>query len=195
MRAGQGAKALDSTDRPQRARHVGMVAAVATLVLVLAGCGGPVDPRLMNLRSSGQGPDEFSILPPKALELPEDLAALPEPTPGGANLSDQRPLEDAVVALGGRPNAATGISASDSALYTHATRFGVQSGIREQLAEEDLEWRRRNNGRVLERLFNVTVYFKAYRRQSLDQEAELARWRRAGVGNPSAPPFAQKKRR
>ena len=34
---------------------------------------------------------------------------------------------------------------------------------------EDLEWRRDNNGRVLERLFNVNVYYKAYRKQRLDQ--------------------------
>lgn len=195
MRAGQGAKALDSTDRPIGARPFGMVATVATLVVLLAGCGGPVDPRLMNLRSSGQGPDEFSILPPKALELPEDLTALPDPTPGGENLTDPKPFDEAIVALGGRPNTSTGIPAGDSALYAHATRFGVQGGIREQLADEDLEWRRRNNGRILERLFGTNVYFDAYRRLSLDQEAELARWRRAGVGNPSAPPFAQEKKK
>ena len=92
MRAGQGAKALDSKDRPKGVRPVGMVATVTALVFVLAGCGGPTDPRLMNLRSTGQGPDEFSILPPKALELPEDLTALPDPTPGGENLTDQRPF-------------------------------------------------------------------------------------------------------
>ena len=41
-------------------------------------------------------------------------------------------------------------------------RFGVDGGIRSTLASEDLEWRRDNNGRILERLFNVNVYFKAY---------------------------------
>jgi hypothetical protein len=34
----------------------------------------------------------------------------------------------------------------------------------------------------------VNVYFKAYRAQSLDQQAELAFWRRRGVRTPSAPP-------
>lgn len=195
MRAGQGAKALDSTDRPQGVRHRGMVAGLVALAFVLAGCGGPENPQLMNLRSDGEGPDEFAILPPKALELPEDLTALPEPTPGGENLTDPRPLDDAIVALGGRPNTATSIPAGDSALYAHAARFGVQAGIRDQLAAEDLEWRRKNNGRFLERLLAVNVYYDAYRRQSLDQQAELARWRRAGVGNPSAPPFAQPKKK
>jgi hypothetical protein len=40
----------------------------------------------------------------------------------------------------------------------------------------------------LERLFNVNVYYKAYRPMSLDQQAELWRWRRAGARTPSAPP-------
>jgi hypothetical protein len=34
----------------------------------------------------------------------------------------------------------------------------------------------------------VNVYYKAYRKQRLDQQAELARWRALGVRNPSAPP-------
>ena len=61
---------------------------------------------------------------------------------------------------------------------------------RDTLAAEDLDWRRDNNGRVLERLFNVNVYFRAYAPMSLDQHAELARWRRLGVATPSAPPRA-----
>jgi hypothetical protein len=34
----------------------------------------------------------------------------------------------------------------------------------------------------------VNVYYKAYRKYRLDQQAELARWRALGVRNPSAPP-------
>jgi hypothetical protein len=41
---------------------------------------------------------------------------------------------------------------------------------------------------VLERLFNVNVYFRAYQRQSLDKYAELDRFRRLGVRTPAAPP-------
>jgi hypothetical protein len=40
----------------------------------------------------------------------------------------------------------------------------------------------------LERLFNVNVYYRAYKKQSLDQHVELERWRRAGVRNVGAPP-------
>jgi hypothetical protein len=170
MRAGQGRAII----------------AVATMI-TLAACGGKGDPELMNLRS-GPGPDEFAIVPPKPLELPENLADLPEPTPGGFNRTDQTPEADAAIALGGNPKAAGGIPSADSALYAHAGRFGLDGGIRATLASEDLEWRRDNNGRVLERLFNVNVYYKAYRKQRLDQQAELDRWRALGVRNPSAPP-------
>jgi hypothetical protein len=34
----------------------------------------------------------------------------------------------------------------------------------------------------------VNVYYKAYKDQSLDQQAELFRWRKRGVKTPSAPP-------
>jgi len=159
--------------------------AVAT-VLVLSACASDT-PQLMNLRT-GEGPDEFGIVPPKPLQMPESLRELPEPTPGGENRTDRRPEDEAAIALGGRPGAAGGIPSGDGALYAHAARFGVESGIRATLASEDLQWRRDNNGRILERLFNVNVYYKAYRDQSLDQQAELARWRKLGLRTPSAPP-------
>lgn len=162
------------------------IIAVATL-LTLAACGGGGDPQLMNLRS-GQGPDEFAIVPPKPLELPESLSDLPEPTPAGSNRTDARPLDDAVVALGGKPQAAGGIPSGDAAIYAHAARFGVEAGIRATLANEDLDWRRDNNGRILERLLNVNVYYRAYKKQRLNQQAELQRWRKLGVKTPSAPP-------
>ncbi len=171
-------------------RSARVVLAIAgAALLMLAACGGGKDvPNLMNVRSETNGPDEFSILPPKPLELPEDLAALPEPTPGGENLTDPRPFDDAIVALGGKPQATGGVPAGDGALYSYATRKGVTAGIRQTLAAEDLEFRQKNDGRLLERIFNVNVYFKAYRKQSLDQYAELERWRRAGARSPSAPP-------
>ncbi|MGB4908683.1 MAG: DUF3035 domain-containing protein, partial [Tabrizicola sp.] len=80
-----------------RAGYGRAVIAVAAMV-TLAACGGKGDPQLMNLRT-GQGPDEFAIVPPKALEMPESLADLPEPTPGGFNRTDQTPEADAAVAL------------------------------------------------------------------------------------------------
>lgn len=169
-----------------RAGYGRAVIAFAAMV-TLAACGGKGDPQLMNLRK-GQGPDEFAIVPPKALEMPESLSELPEPTPGGFNRTDQTPEADAAVALGGKPSAAGGIPSGDAALYAHAARFGLDGGIRATLASEDLDWRRDNKGRPLERLFNVNVYYKAYSKQRLDQQAELARWRKLGVRTSSAPP-------
>ena len=166
----------------------GAMAVAMAALLALTACGGDKTPSLMNVRSATNGPDEFGILPPKALELPEDLAALPEPTLGGTNRTDPTPFDDAILALGGKPGALGVIPAGDAALIRHSTRFGNQAGIRETLAAEDLEYRRKNDGRLLERLFNVNVYFKAYKKQSLDQQAELRRWRKAGARTPSAPP-------
>lgn len=167
-----------------QAKAVGALA----LVLGLSACGGSDQPNLMNLRSSGNGPDEFAILPSKPLELPPDLKALPAPTPGGGNITDPTPEADAIVALGGKP----GAGANDAALVAYAGRQGLSSDIRQVLAAEDLEYRRKNDGRLLERLFDVNVYYKAYQPMALDQHAELARWRRLGAPTPSAPPEAEK---
>lgn len=168
------------------ARMVLAVAGVA--VLALSACGrSDRTPQLMHIRSDN-GPDEFAILPPKALEMPEDLAALPEPTPGGANRTDHNPEAEAVAALGGQVRPAGAVPAGDGALITAAARHGVTSGIRDTLAAEDLEWRRDNNGRLLERMLNVNVYYKSYADMALDQHAELWRWRKAGARTPSAPP-------
>lgn len=165
----------------------------AAALVLLAGCAGDKAPGLMNLRSDTNGPDEFAILPPKALEMPESLAELPEPTPGGFSRTDPTPHEDAIAALGGSaPIGGKGVPAGDGALVAQAARYGTASDIRQVLAAEDLEYRRKNDGRLLERLFSVNVYFKAYEPMSLDQHAELDRWRAVGVGNPSAPPKVEK---
>ena len=73
-------------------------------------------------------------------------------------------------------------------MVSYAARAGVAEGIRDTLASEDLDYRRNNNGKLLERLFDQNVYFKAYRPYALDQQAELARWRQAGARTPAAPP-------
>ncbi len=154
-------------------------------MLATAGCGANngSGTGLMNLRSK-EGPDEFAIVPPKPLAMPESLVELPEPTPGGTNRTDPTPEADAIVALGGRPQAAGGIPAADSVLYARAARFGIDPDIRARLASEDLQWRRDHKGRVLERLFRVNVYYRAYRNQSLDQHAALEYWRTRGVRTP-----------
>ncbi|MDJ0824494.1 MAG: DUF3035 domain-containing protein [Rhodobacter sp.] len=171
----------------------GKMLLVLAVGLALAACDRTREPRLLNIASSDEGPDEFAILPNKPLEQPENFTELPPPNPGGRNRVDATPEEDAVAALGGRPSAlnAGGIPSSDAALVRTAGRYGVQRGIRQQLAAEDLAFRRRKDGRVLERLFNVNVYFRAYEGQSLDQYAELERFRRIGVRTPAAPPEPQ----
>ena len=94
-----------------------------------------------------------------------------------------------MLALGGTPRVASASApASDGALVSYAARAGVAGDIRPTLAAEDVEFRRKNNGRLLERLFGTNVYFRAYRKQALNQQAELERWRAAGAGTPSAPP-------
>lgn len=165
----------------------GRIGGAVCVLFAVAACGGG-DPQLMNLRKQTAGPDEFAILPGKPLEMPPDLAALPAPTPGGANRTDPTPQADAIAALGGRP--ATGIPAADSALLAHVSRHGVTPDIRTQLAAEDLDYRRRNDGRLLERVLNVNVYYNAYKPMSLDKYAELERWRRLGVRTVGAPPKA-----
>lgn len=174
-----------------RGLSAGMILGMA---LALAGCGDSDQPILMHAGAQSDSPDEFGILPTKPLQMPENLAELPTPTPGGRNLVDPTPMEDAVAALGGNPAALarTGVPAGDGALLAQAGRFGTDGNIRAQLAAEDLDFRRRNDGRLLERMFSVNVYYKAYKPMSLDQYLELERWRRAGARTPSAPPIATK---
>lgn len=156
------------------------------LMLTLAACAN--DRGLRDLRSSGGGPDEFRVMPMGALVLPSDLDNLPEPTPGGTNISDPTPAADAVAVLGGNPNALVpnGIPASDGALITAASRNGVDPSIRQTLASEDAAFRARQTRFGLFRARDR--YFQAYARQALDAYAELIRFRNAGIATPSAPP-------
>ena len=165
------------------------VAAVAALALSSCGRSDKV-PQLMHIKSRTRSPDEFTILPTKPLTMPDDLAKLPDPTPGGSNITDPTPEADAVAALGGNPAAVTPgkMAAANGGLVSYASRFGRTSDIRSTLAAEDLDFRRRHDGRLLERLFSVNVYYKAYAPMSLDQYLELERWRSAGVRNVGAPP-------
>lgn len=161
------------------------IIAIIALVAVTA-CSG--DRGLRRLDPPGAGPDEFSVLPSAPLEMPESYANLPAPTPGGNNLADPNPLGEAVVALGGNPNAvqAGGIPAGDRALVAQAGRNGVDPSIRATLAQEDQQFR---NRRARFGLFNLSDrYYRAYTGQALDAYAELIRFRNLGVAVPSAPP-------
>ena len=166
------------------------ICGLCVMLVLIAGCSRDPEPELLNLRSDGT-PDEFGILPTAPLTEPESYASLPEPTPGGRNLVDPQPEAEAVAALGGRPGVAAS-RAGDGALLNATGRFGVDPAIRQQLAAEDLAFRQQNRGRPIERLFNLNVYFRAYEGQSLDQHAELERFRRAGVTTPAAPPVPER---
>ncbi|QBF33743.1 hypothetical protein CFI11_21385 [Thalassococcus sp. S3] len=155
--------------------------------LALAGCSNT---GLRDLRSNSGGPDEFLVQPVKPLSAPDSYSALPTPMPGGANLVDPQPRADAVVALGGRASALSsqGVPASDAALVGQTGRYGVQSGIRASLAEEDEAFRRRRGRLTQFQLFRTDRYNQVYRRQSLDPFDETDRFRRTGAQTSTSPP-------
>lgn len=143
------------------------------------------------MRSDTGGPDEFSVVPTRPLEVPTGATTLPEPTPGGSNLSDADPNAAAIAALGGRASAANagGIPAADAALVTYVARYGTNPAIRQELAAEDAAFRRRKSGGGVLGLFRGGErYFAAYAAMALDAYAELIRFRNLGVQVPSAPP-------
>jgi len=169
-------------------RSVILVAAVA---MALSACGKRgEDLQLTRIKKTGNGPDEFTVLPTKPLQAPESFNNLPTPTPGGSNLVDPNPEAEGIEALGGRPGLATStaIGAADGALVNRARRYGVSSDIRQTLAQEDYDTRRKH-GRV--NILNIGPsddYTNAYKRQWLDSQAEQRRLRRMGVAVPAAPP-------
>jgi hypothetical protein len=129
---------------------------------------------------TGNGPDDFSVLPSLPLTLPPTLD-LPQPTPGGANRTDRDPVAEGLLALGGNPGGGSG---GHGALVAAVSRNGVDPAIRATLASEDAAFRARaaafRNGQ--------NAYWRAYGNQALDAYAELARLAAAGVALPSAPP-------
>ena len=156
--------------------------------LVLAACSAGDRP-LHGMRSSSGGPDEFSVMPVAALELP-DTFTLPTPTPGASNRTDADPKGDAIEALGGRraSQSAGGIPTADAALVARAGRNGVTANIRETLATEDAQFRQtRKRFSLFGGIFSRSRYFKAYAAQALDAYAELQRLRNLGIATPTAP--------
>lgn len=158
----------------------------------LTACSGyERDITLRDIRSAGSGPDEFSILPGKPLQQPANFSELPVPTPGAANLTDQNPKADGVAALGGNPARLVpgGVPASDGALVRHASRNGVDPAIRETLAAQDEDFRRRKSRFTKFRIARQDLYNKVYKRETLNARLEMNRYRRStGVRTPTAPP-------
>ncbi|MEM6371466.1 MAG: DUF3035 domain-containing protein [Pseudomonadota bacterium] len=168
-----------------------LIACAVIAVTVLAACENK---GLRQLRSTGSGPDEFIIVPAKPLEQPESFSALPAPTPGGFNRTDQRPLEDSVAQLGGQrgsPNAP--IPGSDAALVNHTSRFGREANIRATLAEADAQFRKRQGRLTQIKLFPEDSYAQAYRRQVINPNRVAEQFRRAGVPVPTAPPGGRRR--
>jgi hypothetical protein len=161
------------------------------LIFALAACGSrKEETNLRRIKRTSNGPDEFSIIPRKPLQSPESYAALPAPTPGSGNITDQTPNADGIAALGGNPGALaeTGISTSEGGLVSYASRYGVTPGIRQTLAQEDLRIRQRHGKVNIFHIGPTDDYTNAYKRQWLNAFAEERRLRRLGVATPSAPP-------
>lgn len=165
---------------------------VLMAALAVSACSGKDrDIRMRDLRSFTNGPDEFMVLPSKELQAPTDYASLPEPTPGGTNLTDQNPLGDGIAALGGKPSAlvaAPGVPTADAAMVSYVGRNGVSAEIRETLRVEDEEYRRHNSRFTKLKIVKMDRYNRAYRKQAIDPHVEVLRWRRFGVQVPSSPP-------
>lgn len=160
---------------------------IMLLMLSLVACSNT---GLRQVRSTGDGPDDFLVNPTKPLQQPESYVALPPPSPGQANLVDPTPLNDAASVLGGQrgnPNAA--VPARDGAIVQHASRFGLVPNVRAALASDDELFRKRKARFTQLKLVPVDRYNEAYRREALDAEATARFFRRRGIATPSAPPL------
>jgi hypothetical protein len=136
------------------------------------------------------GPDEFGIVPTKPLEMPKDYKTLPEPTPGARNLTDPLPEQDAVAALGGRPKLldSTAVNRNEAGLLAATGRNGTGENIRDVLAAEDKEYRKKNKPRFLERLFKINTYLRNYEPQTLPARRTNELARRKGIKTPTVSP-------
>lgn len=163
-----------------------LILAFMLMTLALGGCANQ---GLHDLRRNNNGPDEFLVLPKKPLQQPESYAALPAPTPGQSNRTDVYPLQEAVIAVGGTPESSLGpVPAGDAALVAAASRYGVAPNIRQVVAQEDAEFRRRKSRLTQYRIVPTDSYNEAYKRQALNQSATAEAWRRAGARTPTFPP-------
>jgi len=168
-----------------------------SLAIGLAGCeDNPVFGKNGNFRLKDAGPDEFSVLPTKELEFPEDYETLPEPTLGSKNRADLTPKRDAIAVLGGKPERldSTLVGTGEQNLVTAASRYGVSADIRTTLADEDKAYRRKHRARFYERwIYSDDSYLKRHKAQTLKAYDELERLRKMGVRTPTAPPSEVKK--
>ncbi len=173
--------------------RLALICAAAIAAGVLSGCspfgGGDAEiPKLLQFKNTGR-PDDLSTVTTKPLVYPDLTVGLRAPASSGKNLADRDASDEVIRTLGGTtPQRAAAPPARDLRLVAYAARFGYDPQIRERLEAEDLEYRRRNDGRLLERVFKVNVYHRAYRPLALDPYAELTRLRQANIRTPAAPP-------
>lgn len=152
------------------------------ILIALAGCSrNTSDPELVFFKSKG-APDELTLVVYEPIAKPESLATLPPPGTT-RNIAEPNPKEDVLRLLGstGRENTDGNIGDQDSDLLHYTQRMGAGSEIRGILAQEDLEFRRRNQAKPLEKLANINVYFAAYSFMALDSRAEYNRLQSEGL--------------
>ncbi|WP_120500494.1 DUF3035 domain-containing protein [Roseovarius sp. EL26] len=165
------------------------VVIMAMVLTAIAACSGKDKP-LTRIKHTGSGPDEFAIIPSKPLQEPESYSNLPAPAPGTANLTDLTPKADGIAALGGNPAAlgSTKIASSEAALVNHSRRYGADANIRNTVAKEDADVRKKRGRVNILGIGPDDDYTLAYKKEWLNSQAERDRLRARGVSTPSAPP-------
>jgi hypothetical protein len=149
----------------------------------IAACSSD-DARLRDLYDVGTGPEEFAVLPSKPLIIPSNLRELPVPDETVENLADPTPKRDLIEKLGGSIDETKSAPKKDRDLLNYVSRAGVNSNIREELAEEDRKFLRRMGVLTGVKLFRVDRYNQIYRKMTLSAPKELERWRSLGIRTP-----------
>ena len=160
------------------------ISGIFVTLFLLSACSSD-DARLRDLYDVGTGPEEFAVLPSKPLTIPSNLKNLPVPDLAAGNLADATPKRDLIEMLGGSIDNSISIPAKDKNLLNYVSRAGVDTNIREELAEEDRKFLRRMGVLTSVKLFRVDRYNQIYRKMTLSAPKELERWRSLGVRTPS----------
>ncbi len=175
-----------------RSAVFGIALAAATAITLSACTSLNVGGDRVLAPKSGSKPkatDEFSTVPAKPIELPGSVASLPPPNKGRPDRAQRDAAQEALAALGGRETGGSNvIPADDRGFVAFTSRLGTDRNIRLILAAEDEEFRRGKHGRLLERWFNVNLYYQAYEPMTLNEYAELERLRNSNIRTPTAPP-------
>ena len=127
------------------------------------------------------------VLPTRPLEMPQNLAALPPPTPGTLNRVDYRPHAEAVAGLTGRPGAGG---------HRAARRWSLAAGPRDPAVRTQLAaGGRRSGGRPTAGGCSSGCSARdrealIYRPMVLDAPDAFEHQRAQGRQVPAAPPAA-----